>query len=100
MDSSVLSLCTAGYGEGYHGNGRTTIQMFPMDQTWVLWRDLDLGDPKRYPVQEVSLTEGWTVVSQELEGLPGWKGPNQENKDGEGFSVDMCYIERSSMSIE
>lgn len=48
----------------------------------------------------MSLTEGWTVVSQELEGLPGWKGPNQENKDGEGFSVDMCYIERSSMSIE
>lgn len=56
--------------------------MFPLDLTWVLWRDLDLGDPRRYPVQEAALTEGWTAVSQELEGLPGWKAQIKRTRMG------------------
>ena len=41
-------------------------QVFPVDQTWALWRDLDLGCPKRDLVQEEFAAEVGTIRSQGL----------------------------------
>lgn len=47
---------------GYNANGRTMIQVFPVDRTWALRSDLGLGCPKsdlseRCPQQRGRLLE-------------------------------------------